>query len=162
MTFASRTQFHIERPWGQRLFSIVSWLWNRWIDLRHYWSISMRGGVAHGILWAELLAAARHLARWCQVTPGPAPPLLFIMIKVVTKSGARERELGREPRAILPYLQWQTAWPFYAHLTKNWCFHSFLLAKMFFFRLFSLGVHHYVTGELPIFSWVIFSQQNHH
>ena len=24
MTFASRTQFHIERPWGQRLFSIVS------------------------------------------------------------------------------------------------------------------------------------------
>ena len=24
MTFAPRTQFHVERPWGQRLFSIVS------------------------------------------------------------------------------------------------------------------------------------------
>ena len=24
MTFASRTHFHIERPWGQRPFSIVS------------------------------------------------------------------------------------------------------------------------------------------
>ena len=24
MTFASRTQFHVERPWGQRPFSIVS------------------------------------------------------------------------------------------------------------------------------------------
>ena len=24
MTFVSRTQFHVERPWGQRLFSIVS------------------------------------------------------------------------------------------------------------------------------------------
>ena len=24
MTFALRTQFHVERPWGQRLFSIVS------------------------------------------------------------------------------------------------------------------------------------------
>ena len=24
MTFASRTQFHVERPWGQRPFTIVS------------------------------------------------------------------------------------------------------------------------------------------
>ena len=24
MTFASRTQFHVERPWGQRLFSILN------------------------------------------------------------------------------------------------------------------------------------------
>ena len=24
MTFVSRTQFHVERPWGQRPFSIVS------------------------------------------------------------------------------------------------------------------------------------------
>ena len=25
MTFVSRTQFHVERPWGQRPFSIVSY-----------------------------------------------------------------------------------------------------------------------------------------
>ena len=58
-----------------------------------------------------------------QVVPGDPGPGTAITIHH-DKSGhqiwrQRERELGREPRAILPYLQWQTGWPFYAHLTKN-------------------------------------------
>ena len=85
--------------------------------------------------------------------PGPAPPLLFIMIKVVTKSGARERERAGEratgDSALFAVADWLD---FLRTLDRKLMFSFFSFGKNIFFRLFSLGVHHYVTGELPIFS----------
>ena len=49
MIIASRTQFHVERPWGQRQFSIVSpWLynrlWNRWSTTQQYLKVCSNEG----------------------------------------------------------------------------------------------------------------------
>ena len=91
-----------------------------------------------------------------QVTPGPVPPLLFIMIKVVTKSGARERELGREPRAILPCLPWVADW--LAISRTLWHFFQ----KVMFSCFFSGQPFISHARKLPLFAGVIFLPKNHH
>ena len=128
---------------------IVAWYRSRgWLEYQY----GRWGGTRHPV--SSTVGSCPHLARWPRAR---APPLLFIMIKVVTKSGARERESWGEShgRFCLVYHGWQTGWPFHAHFgtfSKKWCFHAIFLGQPFISQ----------ARKLPLFAGVIFLPKNHH
>ena len=102
---------------------IVAWYRSRgWLEYQY----ERWGGTRHPV--SSTVGSCPHLARWPRAR---APPLLFIMIKVVTKSGARERELWREPRAILPSLLWVADWS--AISRTLWHFFQKVMFSCYFF-----------------------------